>query len=98
MSNGFRDEEWQSILKIAREALELPKADRASFVEQRVTDPAIAREALNLAEELEEPEEDTRGPLGTSIGHFSIVRLPWRRRGGGSLCRPRPGPGKNRRH
>ncbi len=71
--DGFSDEQWAGILGIARAAMELPAGSRANFVHAQTNDPRVAREAIRLAEELDEPETDDQDRPGSLIGRFTLV-------------------------
>src|ERR1700744_138183 len=73
MSDTFSDEQWAAILKLVRQALELPEPERQAFIEQSAGDERIAREALRLSEELGEPEIDETEQLATYVGRFQLL-------------------------
>jgi eukaryotic-like serine/threonine-protein kinase len=69
----FSDEQWAKILELARASLELPLAERAAFIQDQAKDGRLAKEAIKLAEELEDPERDEPGRLGATIGRFILL-------------------------
>lgn len=73
MPDSFTDKEWAEILRIARMALELPSADRATFVGQQLSDPRVAEETLKVAQELEYPAADEPSRLSTMVGRFELL-------------------------
>jgi eukaryotic-like serine/threonine-protein kinase len=73
MAESFTDEQWAKILEIARASLELPFADRVTFIQDKTKDARLAQEAERLAEELEDPEPDEPGRLGATVGRFVLL-------------------------
>jgi eukaryotic-like serine/threonine-protein kinase len=73
MPESFTDEQWAKILEIARASLALPLAKRVPFIQEKAKDARLAQEAMSLAEELEDPEPDEPGRLGTTVGRFVLL-------------------------
>ena len=73
MPDSFSDEQWAHILQIARAALDLPMEERPGFIHDSTRDPAIACEAIKVADELEDPPEDEPDRLRTSVGRFLLL-------------------------
>ena len=73
MSSGFSDERQKSIVDLARASLNIPKQGRETFVLSLSTDPDIVREALELAERLEETGHRPGHRIGTAIGRFLVI-------------------------
>ena len=71
--SSFTVVEWAEILKTARAALDLPHADRSSFVLEKLNDARIAEETFKVMQELEYPETEDPGRLTTVVGRFQLL-------------------------
>ena len=72
MSEEFSDERGRSIRELAQAALDFPRPKRQAFVQSRRTDPEIAKAPLELANPLDQHDEQPRLTAGTRIGHFVL--------------------------
>src|ERR1700744_4589166 len=73
MPETFTDQEWTQILEITRAALELPSTQRLAFIQGKIKDGRLLREAIKITDELEEPEPDDSSRLSTSVGRFLLL-------------------------
>ena len=75
MPENWSNDRWQTAVRLAREAAGLPVADRRAFVESRSADLGIIREALAVAERLDENGTEVLNRSGTQFGRFVLEEL-----------------------
>jgi eukaryotic-like serine/threonine-protein kinase len=73
MPDSISDEQWASILRVARAALEHPAESRLIFIRAELPDERSAEEAVKVVQELENPEPDDPGDVRTNIGRFQLL-------------------------
>lgn len=75
-SKGFSKEQWRVIYELAEALLTIPHQDRSHFLDSKGTDPEIALEVLDLAEQLENDDEaETPSRAGSRVGRFELIEF-----------------------
>lgn len=72
MAKGFTEDQRRAIFHLAQSVRALPKSARRVFLESSDTDPALAREALQLADRLESADGGSQWHTGETVGRFQL--------------------------